>query len=161
MRLVLPHSADCPPTHGLLCGPSSRTADGRGDLALFVLADLPTGAVPAPLRRPARVGGHGFRAYGFPPGHPDGDWAAGSILGDAGPGHIQLEVESGHVIEGGFSAGATCKDRYSWRTDPLGGRVGRNHSTEIDGERLVPWAGRGVDDGTTRSGRRWRRLATR
>ena|SRR5947209_7726829 len=72
-----------------------RTADGRGDLALFVLADLPTGAVPAPLRRPARVGGHGFRAYGFPPGHPDGDWAAGSILGDAGPGHISWRWSRG------------------------------------------------------------------
>jgi WD40 repeat protein len=80
-----------------------RTPDGRGDLALFTLAGLPAGAVPAPLRRPGRAGGHGFRAYGFPPGHRDGDWAAGSILGDAGPGHIQLEVEAGHVIEGGFS----------------------------------------------------------
>ena len=81
--------------------------DGSGDIAVLALhGRLPSGAEAALLREAEHVGGHRFRAYGYPQGHTDnGVWSRGTIVGSAEVEWLQLQAESsqGHPLQEGFS----------------------------------------------------------
>lgn len=78
----------------------------QDDIAVLELAcDPPTGAGPVPLAEGGDLWGHPFRAFGFPPGRPDGVWAGGVIRGPNARGWLQVEdtKETGYRVQPGFS----------------------------------------------------------
>ena len=81
-------------------------ADGSGDVATLGMARVPTGAVPAPLRRPATLDGHRFTVKGFPRGR-HGVNATGVFRGRRGPQGRWVQLEDvkteGAAVTGGFS----------------------------------------------------------
>lgn len=78
----------------------------QNDVAVLELACAPPpGAGPAPLAEGGDLWGHPFRAFGFPPGHPEGVWAGGVIRGPNARGWLQIEdtKEPGYRVQPGFS----------------------------------------------------------
>ncbi len=99
------------PARVLTDGWIPAAADGRRDVAVLALPhDAPRGTGPAPLRRPARLLGHRFDAFGFPRGYDTGVSATGQLRRPAGPGRewVELQVTEvpGHRVEKGFSGTA-------------------------------------------------------
>jgi hypothetical protein len=77
--------------------------DGSGDVALLRLAGPAPARVP-PVRRIARLWGHGFRVLGFPEGGASGVWTSGRIRGEQGTRWFQLHTDAGEPrVEPGFS----------------------------------------------------------
>jgi hypothetical protein len=81
--------------------------DGSGDIAVLVMDTTPPDARPAVFGPTySGVSNHRFRVHGYPRGHErDGVLAIGIIVGLAGPGFLQLQMDSslGYAIESGFS----------------------------------------------------------
>lgn len=90
--------------------------DGRGDVAVLVLADpVPSGAEPAPVRRSEGVLGHDFDVLGFPRGYDDGLSASGTIRRPAGGAGdwVELSVGSGSLVARGFSGSPVLDEELS------------------------------------------------
>ncbi|MBF6137639.1 trypsin-like peptidase domain-containing protein [Nocardia otitidiscaviarum] len=79
--------------------------DGRGDIALLELDDVPhADLAPPPLWRADRPWGREFRAVGFPTELTDGVWAWGEFRAPQGSGWLQLHAADGaQPLTGGFS----------------------------------------------------------
>jgi hypothetical protein len=76
-----------------------------GDMALLQIMKYPLQAYPSQLFNYAVANRqeHRFNVYGFPEGHNDGIWVKGKIEGKMVGGWIQVESETGHTIQPGFS----------------------------------------------------------
>jgi WD40 repeat protein len=82
------------------------TADWSVDLAALRLVDPPVpGPEPLRLVEVEDVWQHGYRAFGFPPGRPDGVWTKGRLLDRLGHGLVQLsgDPDVEFHIDSGFS----------------------------------------------------------
>lgn len=74
------------------------------DIALIeLLIDLPEGTVPIELEVVEDYSYCDFGVCGFP--KDDGDWTYGKMLGRIEPGYIQVEAETAHRIQKGYSGG--------------------------------------------------------
>jgi hypothetical protein len=74
------------------------------DIALIeLLADLPEGTKPIELEEVEDYSYCDFGVCGFP--NDMGDWTYGKMLGRIEPGYIQVEAETSHRIQRGFSGG--------------------------------------------------------
>jgi hypothetical protein len=91
-------------------------SDGRGDLALLVLAEpVPAQLMAANLARCGPLDNQTVRAYGHPHGIDDGVWAVASLVGFGGPASEWIQVDgmkvTGRRIEGGFSGAGVIDER--------------------------------------------------
>ncbi|MEU5691594.1 hypothetical protein [Actinosynnema sp. NPDC020468] len=107
-----------------------RDDDGGGDLAVLRLAEPVPRPVVAPLRRPVAWADHPYVVQGFARGHVE---SRGTLGGWVGPGWVQLNGSSGHVLDAGF-AGAPVWD------DVVGGVVGLVVAADkpVGGGHLLP-----------------------
>jgi len=79
--------------------------DSKLDIALMeILADVPEGAIPIELEEVEDYSYCDFGVCGFP--KDIGDWTYGKMLGKLENGYIQVESETAHRIQGGYSGGA-------------------------------------------------------
>ena len=79
--------------------------DGRGDITGLELQREPPAGVEAVHFAPAEdVWEHPFWAFGFPPGHDDGVWATGRLLGRQATDWIMIQGEKGpgFAVTAGF-----------------------------------------------------------
>jgi hypothetical protein len=109
----------------------------RGDVAVLeVVGEPPTGAAPAPLRRPMRLRGHAFDATGFPAAAVSGLTASGEISRPAGPGGEWVQLDGVRVqgarVEQGFS-GTPVWDQH------VGAVVGMVVSELVGVDAKVSW----------------------
>ncbi|MEU0947241.1 trypsin-like peptidase domain-containing protein [Streptomyces canus] len=80
--------------------------DGGGDIAgLLLEAPAPAGAERVLLMSVQEPWGLAFRTFGFPAGHPDGDWSGGVLADVQATGWLQIEAEraTGRRIQPGYS----------------------------------------------------------
>ncbi|MER7398755.1 trypsin-like peptidase domain-containing protein [Streptomyces sp. NPDC000151] len=97
---------------GIVLSRAETPVGSPDDVAVLRPARVPAGACAAPLDEVDDPAGHGFDAYGFPAGHPDGVWATGRLDGRTAGGLIQFTVPSaqGYSPARGFS-GSPVWDR--------------------------------------------------
>lgn len=78
--------------------------DPENDIALLSLYDrTPSDIIPVRLINEQDLWGHAFRAFGFPEGYDHGIWASGVLRGRTANKWLQIESESGYIVQPGFS----------------------------------------------------------
>lgn len=80
--------------------------DRPSDVAVMEIPEeLPTGAAAPPLTRVSEYWGRKFRAFGFPQGFDQGQWASGLLIDEQAGGWIQIEdvKSTGYFVVPGFS----------------------------------------------------------
>ncbi|MFL6137921.1 MAG: trypsin-like peptidase domain-containing protein [Frankiaceae bacterium] len=83
-----------------------EAGDRPSDVAVLKIVDeLPSGASAPSLHDVREYWGRKFRAFGFPLGYDDGQWASGLLIDEQAAGWVQIEdvKSTGYFVVPGFS----------------------------------------------------------
>jgi Trypsin-like peptidase domain len=116
----------------------SDAGDGISDIAVIECdPGPPSGAAAAPLTRLDKYWGRQFRAFGFPPGFDEGQYASGLLVDERVGGWVQIEdvKSTGYFVVPGFS-GTPVWDVEAGRV--VGMVVGADTRPEVRAAFMIP-----------------------
>jgi tetratricopeptide (TPR) repeat protein len=108
------------------------------DIAVLEISGQPpAGASASPLIRLNDYWGRKFRAFGFPPGFDEGQWASGLLVDEQATGWVQIEdvKSTGYFVAPGFSG------TLVWDVEArgvVGMVVGADARTEVRAAFIIP-----------------------
>jgi hypothetical protein len=100
--------------------------DPENDVTLLSLyGQVPADITPVQMIDEEDLWGHAFRAFGFPEGYDHGIWASGVLRGRTANQWLQIESESGYIVQPGFSGSPVFDEQ-------AGGVVGMVNAADRD-----------------------------